>query len=192
MRRTLKPLMTSGKDNWTSPRPLVRELVEHWGIGVDLAASRRSAIAPLWYGPDHPNSKRRDYLTATESEADRLLWAYCNPPYSRIWQKRFIAKCAERGRVVMLIPSRTDTKAFHRYIWDRRRMRPHRGVLVDFVEGRLKFGDEKLKAAAHGAPFPSLIVVFQHPRLGATNTVKPRPTVSWRTAAGTMTKSRTK
>jgi hypothetical protein len=159
-RRSLGPMMSSGKDNWTSPKPLVRELVEHWGIGVDLAASTRNTIAPLWYGPSHPTRSRRDYLTAIESDAERLIWAYCNPPYSPRMQRRFVEKCAARGRVVMLIPARTDTGRFHKYIWDRRKMRPHRGVLVDFVQGRLKFGGAK-----HGAPFPSMVVVFLHPRL---------------------------
>lgn len=50
--------------------------------------------------------------------------------------------------VVMLIPSRTDTKWFHEYIYGKAEIR--------FVKGRLKFGDAK-----DAAPFPSMVVVFK-------------------------------
>ena len=48
----------------------------------------------------------------------------------------------------MLIPARTDTKAFHEYIY--------RKAEIRFVKGRLKFGN-----AQNSAPFPSMVVVFR-------------------------------
>lgn len=54
-----------------------------------------------------------------------------------------------KTQVVMLIPSRTDTKWFHDYIYGKD------GVEVRFIKGRLKFGDQK-----NSAPFPSMVVVF--------------------------------
>ena len=51
--------------------------------------------------------------------------------------------------VVLLIPARTDTKYFHKYIY-------HNAAEIRFIEGRLRFGDSK-----QGAPFPSMIVVFR-------------------------------
>lgn len=50
--------------------------------------------------------------------------------------------------VVMLIPARTDTKAFHEFIYHQAEIR--------FVKGRLKFNDGK-----NPAPFPSMIVIFK-------------------------------
>lgn len=47
----------------------------------------------------------------------------------------------------MLIPARTDTKAFHEYIYGNAEIR--------FVRGRLKFGNAK-----NTAPFPSMVVIF--------------------------------
>lgn len=47
----------------------------------------------------------------------------------------------------MLIPARTDTKAFHEFIYGKAEIR--------FLKGRLKFGGSK-----NSAPFPSMIVVF--------------------------------
>ena len=50
--------------------------------------------------------------------------------------------------VVMLIPSRTDTKWFHKYIY--------KNAEIRFIKGRLKFGN-----SANFAPFPSMIVIFK-------------------------------
>lgn len=75
---------------------------------------------------------------------------YCNPPYGREMPK-WIRKCYEHmakgGVAVMLIPARTDTKAFHDYIYGKTEIR--------FARGRLKFGNSK-----NNAPFPSMVVVF--------------------------------
>ncbi len=58
--------------------------------------------------------------------------------------------------MVMLLPARTDTKAFHDYIWDNEAHRPYCDVEVRFLKGRIKF-----VGAKHGAPFPSMVVVFR-------------------------------
>ena len=49
----------------------------------------------------------------------------------------------------MLIPARTDTIYFHKYIYHKAEIR--------FLKGRLKFGGCK-----NSAPFPSMIVVFRN------------------------------
>lgn len=74
--------------------------------------------------------------------------AFCNPPYSDIGT--WVKKAYEEGRigtVVMLIPSRTDTRWWHAYVMKAKEIR--------FIKGRLKFGDAK-----NSAPFPSCVVVF--------------------------------
>ena len=48
----------------------------------------------------------------------------------------------------MLIPSRTDTRYFHNFVYNRAEIR--------FVKGRLQFGD-----SGDNAPFPSMIVIFR-------------------------------
>lgn len=55
--------------------------------------------------------------------------------------------------IVMLIPSRTDTRWFHDYIYNKAEIR--------FIKGRLKFINrlnENYKSQS--APFPSMIVVY--------------------------------
>jgi len=85
---------------------------------------------------------------------------WVNPPYSRGLQAQFIAKAsAESAKgctVVMLLPARTDTRAFHAHIWDGDRHAPREGVEVRLIKGRLKFGGCK-----DAAPFPSMVVVFR-------------------------------
>lgn len=76
---------------------------------------------------------------------------FCNPPYSNIrsWVEKSYRESLKPGTtVVMLIPSRTDTRWFHSFIYHRAEIR--------FIKGRLKFGDSK-----NSAPFPSMIVIFR-------------------------------
>lgn len=65
--------------------------------------------------------------------------------------KRWIKKAYEENlkgkRVVMLIPSRTDTTYWHEYIMKASEIR--------LIKGRLKFDGVK-----GSAPFPSCIVIF--------------------------------
>ena len=49
--------------------------------------------------------------------------------------------------VVMLLPARTDTKWFHRYLYGKAELR--------FLEGRIKFSGSR-----NSAPFPSMVAVF--------------------------------
>lgn len=88
---------------------------------------------------------------------------FCNPPYSRRTkdkpgQEDWIKKAAEEGKrpgavVVMLIPARTDTIAFHEYIYHKAEIRFIKGRLRFLVDGR----------AGDAAPFPSMVVIFRGP-----------------------------
>lgn len=69
------------------------------------------------------------------------------------WIVQALCACSKGRLVVMLLPARTDTEYFHKYI-----LRYAREIW--FVKGRLKFGSMK-----EGAPFPSMIVIFRrYPR----------------------------
>lgn len=71
---------------------------------------------------------------------------FVNPPYSKllVWVRKCIEQSKKGKRVTMLIPARTDTKAF-KALWEH-------GSKFTFVTGRLHFNDSK------PAPFPSMIV----------------------------------
>jgi site-specific DNA-methyltransferase (adenine-specific) len=85
---------------------------------------------------------------------------WLNPPYSRGLCGQFIAKAAEERSkgflTVMLLPARTDTKAFHAHIYDSSKWQARECVEIRLLPGRLKFGGCK-----DSAPFPSMVVVFR-------------------------------
>lgn len=146
---TRATVFSSGKDDWETPPDLFAELDREFHFTLDVAANARNHKCDRWFG---------------EVE-DGLSFNWCgvvwlNPPYSRRQQARFIAKAAEQARlgvtVVMLIPARTDTRAFHEHIWDAEQHTPRSWVKeIRFLKGRIKF-----VGAEHGAPFPSMVVVF--------------------------------
>lgn len=70
-------------------------------------------------------------------------WVFVNPPYGREipkWCKKVFEESLKGRTVVMLIPSRTDTRWWHDYIMKADEIR--------FIKGRLKF-----KGAKNSAPF---------------------------------------
>ena len=102
---------------------------------------------------------------------------FMNPPYkeSKLWIPKAVAETKRPSVefVVGLLPARTDTKLFHRYIWDRKQRQCKLGVTIDFLKGRLKFGSDQYWAwileqesltkkygKKSGSPFPSMLVCW--------------------------------
>lgn len=143
-----KALFSSKSDEWYTPESFFQEVNYKYKFVFDLACSK-------------DNCKTRDGFTIEENslEQDWAIisfdtdggWLWLNPPYSKC--KEFVEKAyAEMqlgAKTVMLIPSRTDTKWFHNFIYRKE------GVEIEFIKGRLKFGDSK-----NSAPFPSMLVIF--------------------------------
>jgi site-specific DNA-methyltransferase (adenine-specific) len=149
-------MFSKASDLWTTPPDLYRALDLEFRFQFDAAAlTETSTCGASYYGPDRLDVRCRDALTV---EWPTGLRFFLNPPHSLLGA--FIAKAAAEAQhgalVVMLIPARTDTKAFHRYIWDDVRHQPRDGVEVRFLRGRLKFG-----SATNSAPFPSAVIVFR-------------------------------
>jgi phage N-6-adenine-methyltransferase len=153
-------MFSTGKDDWATPPELFDSLHAEFGFVLDAAATSANAKCRAYFGPDHRVPEHRDALGLDWSVYARYGGIWINPPYSRGLQGKFIAKAAEAARddgatVVMLLPARPDTKAFHDHIWDREHHRPRPGVQVRFIKGRVRF-----VGAPASAPFPSMIVVF--------------------------------
>lgn len=146
---------SSGKDDWGTPPEVFNPLNAEFGFDLDAAANGRNRKVPEWFGQ---GSYVEDALTALWADYAGVVW--CNPPYSRGLQKKFIAKAAAERLLgvtsVLLLPARTDTIAYHTFIWDHETHQPREGVEVRFIKGRIKF-----VGAKHGAPFPSMVVVFR-------------------------------
>lgn len=145
-----RALLSSGKDDWETPSDLFAKLYKEFNFTIDVAAS-------------HENHKLPRYYTA-EDDGLAQSWAgetvFCNPPYSRktkdnpgqqAWIKKAYEESRKGATVVLLIPARTDTEAFHRYIL------PH--AEIRFLRGRLRFEDKGKPRDA--APFPSMLAIFK-------------------------------
>ena len=137
----IEVMFSSKSDEWATPQHIFDELDSEFGFDLDVCANES-------------NHKCENYYSI-EQDGLSQDWAghrvFCNPPYSNIakWvEKAFYETKSKNTLVVLLIPSRTDTKYFQNYIYNRSEIR--------FIKGRLKFGNSK-----NSAPFPSMIVVFR-------------------------------
>lgn len=142
-----KDLMFSSQSTeWETPQALFDQLNAEFGFTLDPCATHENALCKKYY------TKTEDGLA--QDWTGEIV--YCNPPYGRNSLPRWIKKChdeAEKGvTVVMLIPARTDTRAFHRYIYGKAEIR--------FIQGRIRFGAGGI--CKNAAPFPSMIAIFRN------------------------------
>ncbi|MGD9891806.1 MAG: DNA N-6-adenine-methyltransferase [Dehalococcoidia bacterium] len=137
---------SSADQTWTTPRWLFRELDAEFGFTLDVASSDDNALCEQRFTPE-TNGLAQDWLTAAAGGS-----AFCNPPYRTVakWIEKAAAEAARGLTVVMLIPARPDTDAFHKHIINKS------NVEVRWLKGRLKFGN-----ATNSAPFPSCVVIFR-------------------------------
>ena len=148
-----RELMFSNKNNaWCTPRDFFKILDSEFNFTLDPCCLPKSALCDKYFTPDEDGLKQ-DWGGYT---------VFVNPPYGREIGK-WVKKCYEESKkenttVVMLIPSRTDTRYFHDYILNKAELR--------FIKGRLKFIDldytgreEDRKISP--APFPSMLVIYK-------------------------------
>jgi site-specific DNA-methyltransferase (adenine-specific) len=133
MAKNLKVHFTSASDQYSTPTDVYEALNKEFHFDFDPCPLAN----PLWF----------DGLAVEWGRVN-----YVNPPYSQIklWCKKAYEEWQKGKTVVMLIPSRTDTRYWHDYIM--------KATEIRFIKGRLKFGGMK-----NSAPFPSAIIIFRHP-----------------------------
>ena len=144
---------------WATPIELFRRLDAEFKFNTDVCAVPDNAKCQHFFTPEQDGLKQ-----------DWTGTCFMNPPYGRDignWVKKAHDSSLKGTTVVCVLPARTDTRWWHRYV--------AKADEVRFLAGRLKFGD-----AATSAPFPSVIVVFRprltHPPalpIGAANTQQP-------------------
>lgn len=136
---------SSKTEEWATPQDFFDKLNEEFHFTLDVCSTHENAKCAKHYTKDD-DGLSQDWTGET-------VW--CNPPYGRHMPK-WIKKCAEHvkqgGLAVMLIPARTDTKAFHEYIYGKSEIR--------FVKGRLHFVKQNGESTDR-APFPSMVVIFK-------------------------------
>lgn len=134
-------LFSSNSDEWRTPKKVFDEYNAKYNFTLDAAASDENALCKKYY--------TKETNGMIKSWQDEIVWL--NPPYSEI--AKWVSKARmeweyNNATVVMLIPSRTDTRYWHEHIF------PH--AKINFIKGRLKFSESK-----NSAPFPSAIVIFE-------------------------------
>lgn len=125
-------MFSSATDEWMTDPLVWAGWDNEFHFTLDVAATPKNALC-------------RQYFTM-EDDALKQDWGgqrcWMNPPYSL--GSAFVQKAFEESQkkdtiVVGLLPSRTDTKWFHRYVWNKYESAPREGVQLRLLEGRLKF-----------------------------------------------------
>ena len=144
----------SSKDNEReTPHELFDLLTEEFRFKLDVCATQWNAKCSKFY-----TKRQNGLLKAWHLEARGACWM--NPPYGKYivpWVEKATYEAHLGATVVALLPSRTDTEWWHRYVVQAREIR--------FLKGRLKF-----VGAKSSAPFPSVVVIFD----GYTRALKVR------------------
>ena len=137
---TISPaLKSSNSDEWATPQRLFDLLDLEFGFTLDACCTDENAKCEHYF-TRHENGLNHGWGEDT---------VFMNPPYSNVsaWMGKAYGAAQEGATVVCLVPSRTDTRWWHKYAM--------KGE-IRFIRGRLKFG-----GATENAPFPSCVVVFR-------------------------------
>lgn len=148
-------MFSSLSNEWETPKDFFNKLNDEFNFTLDPCCREYNFTCKKYYTIDD-DGLSKDWNNEI---------VYCNPPYGREIGK-WVKKCYDEWiknniTIVMLIPSRTDTKWFHKYIYNKAEIR--------FIEGRLKFinrlfpswredGNFKISSA----PFPSMLVIYKN------------------------------
>lgn len=141
-----KILFSSERDNWETPEDLFNKLNKEFEFTIDVASS-------------DDNYKVKRHYTIKEDGLkqnwdNEIVW--CNPPYGREiekWVEKAVTSKVKTA--VLLLPARTDTRWFHKWLYN------NKNVDIRFLKGRIKF-----VGGQHSAPFPSMVCIIKG---GVTN-----------------------
>ncbi len=150
--------LSSGSKDYRTPKRLYEELDAEFHFQLDAATTK-----------DNPLGTK--YFYTEEDDALSKPWnknaTFCNPPYGlKIgeWVRKGYLDSVKYGvTIVMLLPSRTDTRWFHAYIYNNNNGNNNNNNNIKnqdpniehrFLKGRLRFEGTKSSA-------PSLVCIFR-------------------------------
>ena len=158
-------MFSSKSDERETPKDLYDELNTKYNFVLDAAATKENALCPLFFTKEDDALVKDWSPLLSNSCSSPSYWnIWLNPPYSQlgVWIEKAYNEAKKGCIVVMLIPARTDTRAFHQYIYPYSGIeyeRPAEGVqaYLRFLKGRLRFSGSK-----NSAPFSSMLVTFSN------------------------------
>jgi hypothetical protein len=134
------PATTRETERWLTPRWVLDPLGR---FDLDPCAA-----------PDWPTADEM-YTPETHGDGLSLPWfgrVWMNPPYGSA-MTAWLEKMAQHGNGITLIFARTDTAAFHDYVW------PHADALL-FLRGRITFLRPDLSAPSANSGAPSVLLAY--------------------------------
>lgn len=130
---------SSASAEWATPADFFATVEKRFSFNLDVCATAE-------------NTKCDRFFSIEDDGLSQEWWGCCwmNPPYGREigkWMRKAYESALAGATVVCLVPARTDTAWWHDYamMGD-----------IEFVRGRLKFGDRN-----KDAPFPCALVIFR-------------------------------
>ena len=140
-KKTGNALFDTSSCEWETPDELYSKLNDEFHFTLDPCSTDENAKCEKHY-TIADNGLVQDWTGET---------VFCNPPYGKdisAWCEKCYRHSVGGGTSVMLLPARTDTQWFHKWIYKK--------ATIRFIEGRVKYGGSKWNA-----PFPSMIVIFR-------------------------------
>ena len=135
-------MFTSKKPDWQTPKWLFEKLDSHFHFMSDVCANDKNFLCDIYY------TEQNSCL-----DKDWEVINFMNPPYGRsigqFIEKAYYEWWDNDCTTVAVLPARTDTKWFHKYIYNK--------ASIVFMKGRLKFEGGHVLAPA---PFPTMIVIW--------------------------------
>lgn len=138
---TFERRFKSGSMEWSTPESLWKPLDDEFHFTCDLAASPANNKCALYW------SIQDDAL---KQSWDGVCW--CNPPYGKDlkqWVKKGYEESLKGATIVMLLPVRTSSEYWWKYIFGHAEVR--------FIRGNIRFSD-----APHGLSTALAIVIWRN------------------------------
>ncbi len=134
----------SRTDEWLTPPAIIAALGGTHSFDLD-------PCSPI----DRPWPTAKHHFTV-EDNGLRQKWfgrVWLNPPYSTALLGKFMGRMAEHQRGIALIFARTETDAFHRFVWDS-------ASAVLFMRGRINFHLADGTRAGGNAGAPTVLCAY--------------------------------
>jgi phage N-6-adenine-methyltransferase len=164
-----KALFSSAMSTWETPQLKWEEWDSEFHFDLDAAASKDNTKCKHFFTIED-NALEKEWYRPHEG----ISTVWINPPYKRGITGLFVRKCFEEAQkgatVVALLPARTDTIFFHKWIYapsiETMNFESNVDTEIRFIKGRLVFEiDGKpirdKKGRPQSAPFPSMLCVWR-------------------------------